>query len=191
VITLFDDGMGQGVRTESQSRGLILAIDAGHKRARVVRSYTHPRHLLASAMGNVQFLPNGHTVVGWGVMPWMSEFDSSGRLVSDLRLPLGCQSYRDYRCPWVGMPSDGPAVAVSTDRRSGHSTVYASWNGATEVQTWMVRGGSSPSSLKPVGLAPRTGFETAIVLGTASGYVAVTALNAAGQALGSSRAVRV
>jgi hypothetical protein len=187
---MFDDGMGQA-RTESQSRGLVLAIDAKHKRARMVHSYRHPRHLLASAMGNVQLLPNGHAIVGWGVMPWMSEFDSSGQLVSDLRLPSGCQSYRDYRFSWVGTPAGRPAVAVSTDHRSGHSTAYASWNGATEVATWVVSAGTSPSSMRPVALARRSGFETAIALGSGSGYVAVTALNGAGQALGSSRAVRV
>jgi hypothetical protein len=45
--------------------------------------------------------------------------------------------------------------------------------------------------MRPVALARRSGFETAIALGSGSGYVAVTALNGAGQALGSSRAVRV
>jgi hypothetical protein len=157
----------------------------------LVRSYRHPRHLLASAMGNVQLLPNGHAIVGWGVMPWMSEFDSSGQLVSDLRLPWGCQSYRDYRYSWAGTPTGAPAVAVSADPGSGHSTAYVSWNGATEVASWMVRGGSAPTSLQPVAVVPRSGFETTIPLGSASGYVAITALNTAAQALGSSRAVRL
>ncbi len=190
VITMFDDGEGQA-QTESQSRGLILEIDAQHKRGRVVRAYRHPRHLLASAMGNVQLLPNGHAIVGWGVMPWMSEFDSAGRLVSDLRLPLGCQSYRAYRGPWVGTPTGAPAVAASTNRRSGHSTLYVSWNGATEVAAWIVSGGSSPSSLQPMALARRSGFETAIPLGSSSGYVAVTAVDAGARPLGTSRAIRL
>jgi hypothetical protein len=190
VITMFDDGMGQA-QTESQSRGLVLEIDAKHKRARMVRSYRHPGHLLASAMGNVQMLGNGHVIVGWGVMPWMSEFDTTGQLVSDLRLPLGCQSYRDFRYSWVGTPADTPALAVSTDRRSGDSTAYVSWNGATQVAAWLVRGGSSPTSLQWEALAPRSGFETAVPLGSASGYVAVTALDASGRTLGSSPPARV
>ncbi len=66
-----------------------------------------------------------------------------------------------------------------------------SWNGATQVAAWLVRGGSSPSSLQPATVAPRRGFETAIALGSASGYVAVTALDASGRALGSSPPARV
>lgn len=189
-ITMFDDGEGQA-QTESQSRGLVLEIDTTHKRAHMVHSYRHQPPLLASAMGNLQSLPNGHVIVGWGVMPWMSEFDAQGNLIADLRLPSGCQSYRDLRFSWVGTPATAPAVAVSADAGTGHSTVYVSWNGATEVAAWIVRGGSSPSSLKPVALAPRQGFETAIPLGSASGYAAVTAVNASGQELGSSAPVRL
>jgi Arylsulfotransferase (ASST) len=190
AITMFDDGEGQK-QTESQSRGLVLEIDARHKRAHMVRSYRHRQRLLSSSMGNLQALPNGHVIVGWGVMPWMSEFDAQGTLIADLRLPFGCQSYRDLRFLWSGTPTTSPTVAVSTDPHTGHSTVYVSWNGATGGAACLVRGGSSPSSLKPVAVAPRRGFETAIPLGSASGYAAVAAVNASGQELGMSRTVRL
>jgi len=42
-----------------------------------------------------------------------------------------------------------------------------------------------------VGVARRRGFETAISLGRAGGYVAVSALDAAGNALATSRTLRL
>jgi hypothetical protein len=55
------------------------------------------------------------------------------------------------------------------------STVYASWNGATEVAAWRIEPGGPK--------VPRTGFETALPLRTGT----VVALDAHGRALGSYR----
>jgi hypothetical protein len=73
------------------------------------------------------------------------------------------------------------------------ATAYASWNGATEVASWQVLAGSSPSTLKPAASAARTGFETAIPLPAVAGggYVEVQALNGAGAVIGTSAAVKV
>jgi hypothetical protein len=77
--------------------------------------------------------------------------------------------------------------------------VYASWNGATEVASWRVLAGSSPTTLAPVSNAPKTGFETAIPLSaaatgataaataTAGPYFAVEALDSAAAVIGTSR----
>ena len=71
---------------------------------------------------------------------------------------------------------------------SGQGTVYASWNGATQVAAWRVLAGASPNGLKAVAESPRSGFETAIQLSAAAagGYLAVQALDAKGQVLGTS-----
>ncbi|MEV6099573.1 hypothetical protein [Nocardia sp. NPDC051981] len=45
-------------------------------------------------MGNAQALPNGNTLVSWGMTPRISEFTPSGELVYDAVLPFG--SYRAY-----------------------------------------------------------------------------------------------
>jgi hypothetical protein len=190
TITLFDDGAGPQ-RTESQSRGLVLALDPRRRAVHLARAYRHPRPLLASAMGSMQLLPGGDVVVGWGTLPTTTEFTATGALVSDVRLPSGCQSYRGMRFSWVGTPTDRPALAAVRDRSSGQTTLYASWNGATEVAAWQVQAGSSAGALTPGAVAPRTGFETSIPLGSASGYAAVTALGASGQSLGSSAPVQL
>jgi hypothetical protein len=69
-------------------------------------------------------------------------------------------------------------------------TVYASWNGATEVTSWQVLAGPGADMLQPVGSARRDGFETAIRVRTAEPYVAVQARDRAGEVIGTSRAVR-
>jgi hypothetical protein len=74
------------------------------------------------------------------------------------------------------------------------TTVYASWNGATEVASWRVLAGSSPTTLAPaVSSVAKTGFETAIPLAAvaAGTYVAVEALDSAGAVIGVSPAVKV
>ena len=67
-------------------------------------------------------------------------------------------------------------------------TVYASWNGATQVSSWRVMGGSAASALHVlVAAASRTGFETAIGLaGKRPKWVKVEALDSGGRVLGTS-----
>jgi hypothetical protein len=68
-------------------------------------------------------------------------------------------------------------------------TVYASWNGATEVATWHVLAGPNPGRLRRVGSAPRAGFETSITVRTAEPYVGVQARDSSGRILGATRAI--
>jgi hypothetical protein len=68
-------------------------------------------------------------------------------------------------------------------------TIYASWNGATEVAAWQVLVGPGPDRLKPAGSASRDGFETAITVRAAGPYVAVQAKDSSGRVLGASKTV--
>jgi len=52
-----------------------------------------------------------------------------------------------------------------------------------------VLGGPSAGQLAPVASSPRTGFETAITTPAPERYVAVQALDAAGDVLGTSRTI--
>ena len=111
-------------------------------------------------------------------------------MLFDAHLPAHWESYRVYRQSWSGRPSTPPAFAAA--RRAGtKTTVYASWNGATEVAAWRVLAGASEGALAPVGTAPRTGFETAIALPAApaaGSYFEVQALDASGAVIGASSA---
>jgi hypothetical protein len=137
----------------------------------------------------MQVLPDGEVVIGWGTVSSISEFTAAGALVSDLRLPWGCQSYRAMRFPWTATPTDRPALAAARPSSAGRSTLYASWNGATQVASWQVSSGPSPGTLSAGAIVPRTGFETPIPLAATSGYASVTALGSDGGPLGTSAPV--
>lgn len=190
-ISLFDDGSNGGQRTESQSRGIVLAVDERRRTARLARSYTHPQPISTAAMGSMQVLPNGNVVVGWGDEPYASEFAADGRLVADAQMPSGIKSYRALRYEWHGAPATTPAIALKPASRSGTLMLYASWNGASHARFWQVHAGMSERDLRPIGIARHRGFETAIPLGAGGGYVAASALDGHGRRLATSAAIRV
>lgn len=191
TITVFDNASDGKHRHGSQSRGILLDVDETGRSVRLAQAYTHHKPLTSGAEGSVQILPEGHVLVGWGFQGYITEFDPDGKIVADARFVSPTSSYRAYRMPWQGRPLDTPAIAVQRDRATAKQTVYVSWNGATEVRGWRVLAGPEALSLSTVGVAPRRGFETAIALGRASGYVAVSALDAAGDVLATSRTLKL
>ena len=184
-IRLFDNAAAPPVR--ERSRVLDLELDEEAMTARVARSIEHPDDLLSGTQGNAQRLPEGNVFVGWGSQGYFSEFAPDGRMLFDGRVARGFDSYRAYRMPWIGRPVDAPAVA--SQAAGGSTTVWASWNGATEVARWEVLAGSTPGSLRPVAEVARDGFETEIEVPGRLDRLAVRALDAAGDELGTSKAI--
>ena len=181
TISFFDNGGTPKVH--SQSRVIVLSLDRQTMTATLLSSFVHPTPLLAASQGDFQPLADGDWFVGWGQEPYLSEYSAAGRLLFDAHLPARYQSFTVLRFPWIGEPSNPPAAAV---RRSstGGLEVYASWNGATEVASWRVLEGASAAKLTSVAQAPREGFETAIAAPAAGTYLAIQALGAEGQVLG-------
>jgi hypothetical protein len=95
------------------------------------------------------------------------------------------ESYRSYKLPWHARPPGRPSLVANA------TTVWASWNGATEVATWRVLGGASPTALRAVASARWNGLETQIPLPAGQAYAAVQAVSAKGRVLGSSVPVAV
>jgi hypothetical protein len=147
TITIFDNGAAPKVH--DRSRGIVLELETGRMTATLAREYTSPDQLLSSSQGNVQVLPNGNVFVGWGSAPYLSEFDGEGGLLFNATFPGGDQSYRAFRMKWSGHPTDNPAVAAKSSA-GDKVTVYASWNGATEVESWQVLAGPEADRLEPV-----------------------------------------
>jgi Arylsulfotransferase (ASST) len=171
------------------SHGIIVELDEDALTATLRNEYFHPSNVKSVSQGNMQVLPNSGTFIGWGSAPVFSEFGEDGVLRFNGRFERGVTSYRAYRFPWVGQPSDAPAIA--TELASGEKvSVYASWNGATEVATWRVLAGAGPDQLVEVDSAPREGFETTITVQTGEPYVAVEALDNSGKSLGVSEAIQ-
>lgn len=182
-ITVFDNGAGLEV-TEPQSRGLVLRPDFATMRVDLVHQYLHPDGgILANALGSVQLLADGHAFVGWGKWAAFSEFDESGQALLDGRLAGNLTlGYRAFRSSWTGAPTEPPALVL--EPTAAGVTLFASWNGATEVQTWLVLGGRARDSLLPLGTAAKAGFETQVEVPSRPKCMAVSAHDANGFRLG-------
>jgi hypothetical protein len=192
VVTLFDDhccqltGGGTYVSATAPSRALVLKLDQQTHTATLAAQYGERRNLNTEFMGDTELLPNGNVFVGWGSEPYLSEYSASGKLLLDAYFPGSDLTYRAMLEPWVGLPLYPPAGAAR--RLAGATTVYASWNGATQVASWRVLGGPRGGPLRVVASAPRFGFETAIRLQSAYPSYRVEAIAAGGRVLGRSKA---
>ena len=109
-------------------------------------------------------------MVGWGQAGYLSEIDArrAGAVQRPPAAELGVLP--DVR---AARGAGGPTTAagggrVALTRARTAATVYASWNGATEVASWRVLAGSLRDALAPVASAAKDGFETAIPLPAAS-----------------------
>ncbi len=145
MLSIFDDGGAPPTR-EPHSRAILLSLDIGARRATLRRSYVHPARLAAANQGSMQVLGDGDVLVGWGNLPYFSQFTANGRLILDGQFPVGDQSYRVFTATWTGHPTDKPAAAARVNPAGG-SVVYASWNGATEVSSWTVLAGKKAHAL--------------------------------------------
>jgi Arylsulfotransferase (ASST) len=65
-----------------------------------IMSDDQPEGQIAQAMGNAQTTPGGNLFVGWGALPYTSEFSPSGKLLLNAKLPAGVSTYRAYLLPW-------------------------------------------------------------------------------------------
>lgn len=191
VLTLFDNGSNGPNVTERRSRGVVLDMDEARRKVTVRDAYTSPHHVSAAAMGSVQILPSGHVMVGWGVDPYIDRFDAAGTLLSEFALPDGMYSYRGVWLPWSSLPHHRPEVAARRAKQPETTTLYASWNGATQVSGWKVEAGSRHDRLRPLGIAPRRGFETVIPVQASHRYASVTALDRIGRPLKRSPVVKI
>jgi EmrB/QacA subfamily drug resistance transporter len=190
TVTVFDDhccqltGGGTSVDPTGPSRGLVLSLDQQARRATLAAQYGNKGGFRSEYMGDTQPQPNGNVFVGWGSEPYFSEYDRSGKLLFEGQLPGPDLSYRATLQQWVGLPLSRPAGAARAG--GGRTTVYASWNGATELASWRVLGGSGSGPLTPVASHARSGFETAIDVPSASTRFQLQALAADGRVIGTS-----
>jgi Arylsulfotransferase (ASST) len=189
-ISLFDNGSTPP--KEKQSRGLILQPNYTAHTVKLVKAFTNPTQtLLASSQGNMLNLAEGATsgnwLMGYGGLPNFTEYNAKGEVLLDATLGKNVQDFRTYLSPWNATPTTSPSIAA---QGSGSDvTVEASWNGATNVSSWQVLAGPS-GSLTPTGTATaKTGFQTTIKVQTSGPDVAVRALTAAGEVLGTSSSI--
>ncbi|KAI1169617.1 Arylsulfotransferase-domain-containing protein [Nemania sp. FL0916] len=194
-ITLFDNHAMHVTSptagcTSDCTRALRLSLDYDRMEVSIASEFYHPQSVQAWAQGGYQPLDNGNAVVGWGVVPALTEFDGAGNVVMDVQLRPwntteegGAPLYRVYKFDWVGQPTWEPSCAFVD------GMVYVSWNGATEVASWSLVGGASPQSMDQYTEVPKDGFETSIQPPGEVSFVRVDALDADGNKIGSSNVV--
>jgi hypothetical protein len=182
TITMLDNG-------DLLTRAIALDVDEVHHRVALRRAYTHPGKLHSDSQGNVQVLPDGNVLVGWGAQPYVSEFAPSGELLFDARLAPSYETYRAYRVPWTGRAAGTPTVV--TARSHTHTEAFVSWNGDTRVARWVALSGTDASTLSPIGSVARTGFETGMRLSRNIVRLAVRGVDASGATVGTSKLIAV
>jgi EmrB/QacA subfamily drug resistance transporter len=192
IVTMFDDdccqitGAGTYLAPAGPSRALELKLNQANGTVSLVTEYTHGQNFDSAYMGDNQVLPNGNVFVGWGSQPYFSEYNKAGKMILDASLPSPDLSYRATVGAWVGLPDYPPQGAARSSSTAG-TTVYASWNGATQVSSWRVLAGPNDHDLSVVGGGHKTGFETPMSVKDNFPVFEVQALNSKGQVIGTSK----
>jgi hypothetical protein len=102
-FTFFDNDSA-GSPLLPYSRAVTVRLDWRTRVATLVASDNQPEGLSAASQGNAQTTFGGDLFVGWGALPYFSEFSQSGQLLFNAEFPAGVNTYRAYRLPWIGGP---------------------------------------------------------------------------------------
>jgi hypothetical protein len=107
---LFDNG---NFHNPPYSRAVEYVLNQQSLTARQVWEYRNTPDTFGAAMGYVQRLDNGNTLITWGTgKPNVIEVDPNGQKVMELSLPANVFTYRAYRQEWL--------PATTSASTSGH-----------------------------------------------------------------------
>lgn len=94
-VTLFDNG---NHHSPPFSRAVEFSLDEVNKTATLVWQYRNTPDNYGFAMGSVQRLKNGNTLIGWGSShPNITEVTPEGNIALEMSLPAGIFTYRVFR----------------------------------------------------------------------------------------------
>ena len=156
-VTLFDNGPTRS--PVEYSRAVEFDLDEENKVATSVWEYRNSPDIFSEAMGSAQRLPNGNTLVGWGSTgnPAITEVKPDGTKALEMGFADSQVSYRAFRFPWEGFPNWMPTCILKSE--SITSTLYCSWNGATNIAYYRIYAGMDPEPTTLIGVETKTGFE--------------------------------
>lgn len=188
-LTVFDN---RSAPDSTYSRAVEYELDEEAMVARRVWEQRSEGDSPSLAMGNMQRLPNGNSLIGWGFFATaLTEFTADGQ--KTFELVLGPHenddrllvSYRAFRFPWEGTPVTRPILVARSEM--SETAVYYSWNGATGVDVWLLYGGSTPDDLDLIDAQIRDSFETRSAVSSSDlCFFQARALDTNGVLLGSS-----
>ncbi|KAI1818642.1 Arylsulfotransferase-domain-containing protein [Poronia punctata] len=213
TLSIFDNAASERAGASSPhefSRGLLVQLDKENSTARLLRQFYDPANpILPSSQGSMQMM-NDRAVIGYGWLPFITEFALDSDSDSDFDPYPGPGSvmchvelapwvsarwglvttYRAFKATsWVGRPTDLPSVHLDPADRG----VFVSWNGATEVDTWVLEGADwadIPGNMTHLDEKKRDAFETRFeILDDMPGYLRLAALDRGGNVLARSQVV--
>ncbi len=114
----FFDNESTGTAQLAHSRAITVKLNEWSHTATLVASDNQPEGLLAPSQGNAQTTAEGDLFVGWGALPYFSEFDSSGNLIFNAQFPAGVNTYRAYLQAWN--PPSGEGGGEGGGHGTGH-----------------------------------------------------------------------
>jgi hypothetical protein len=103
----FFDNESSGTPLLPYSRAITVKLNEWNHTATLVSSDNQPEGLSAASQGNAQTTADGNLFVGWGILPYISEFSPSGQLLFNAEFPAGVNTYRAYLLPWNPPGSGG------------------------------------------------------------------------------------
>ncbi|KAI1827602.1 Arylsulfotransferase-domain-containing protein [Xylaria intraflava] len=148
TLSIFDNAASEragAASPHSYSRGLIVQLDTANMTATLVQAYHDPQNpKRAVSQGSMQVMDDGRVVLGYGWLPYITEFAPDGSVLCDVEIAPWVSArwglvttYRASKTPvWVGAPTTPPSIYL--DPSDG--VACASWNGATEVERWVLEG---------------------------------------------------
>lgn len=203
IISVFDNASEDRDRGEPIGHnppvGKIIILDhaAQPPTAKMLRRFDRPDGGQTAALGSVSVLGNdvatANVFIDWAFEGYISEYDNKDgvdRLVMEARFVSDRKrSYRAYKFPFKANPTEDPRLVVlplGFGQDEVASAFYVSWNGATEVASWVFYGGEQRSavSMKSLATVKKRGFETEWVMPGVVQYAYAEALDAYGQSLG-------
>lgn len=197
VISLFNNASDDKGDDEDVSSVLVVELNmsASPKTARLIRRYDRPDHRLSRLRGSAQKLPNGNIFVSWSDDGYISEFSSEGTNLMEARfMTTGFYNYRAYKYEFTGRPAQPPAVfgsVAGSERNKPSTTIYVSWNGATDVASWNLHvqegEGQAPYLIANI---KKTAFETVHIAEGYIDWISAEALDQNGVSLGRSNVSR-
>lgn len=198
VISLFDNafnGFGAGFGTEGSgasaptSSGQFISLNHTDMTATLLSITYPPYNTTTLSQGNTQRLDNGNIFHGWGDVPEISEHDGSGNVILAASFANKQGSIMSYRAfsfdNWNSTPANTvPLVYSYALNDTAPTSIYSSWNGATEVATWRYYGAQKiGDDFDPIGDTAKNGFETLWVAPEFYQWVMVEAVSSGGTSL--------
>ncbi|KAG9667023.1 hypothetical protein KCU99_g9435, partial [Aureobasidium melanogenum] len=207
LVSAFDNGADSEGTGHRPSRGVLIEVTyptkgpssvEGAYTAKLIQEYTHPAQFISSSQGSMQIIPSDEisdprVLLGYGYVGVWTEFTADGSVLCDNRFSTmsswgkgDVQSYRALKASWKGEPSWPPTVAFGDGKQS---SVFVSWNGATEVKVWKLQQAEESTcpdeNWEDISATQKKGFETELDLKDGNmRYLRVVALDGDAKVLG-------